>query len=233
MKKVIKICNLDCAACAAELQEELEALDGINEVSVDFVGQRVTFEHEGEESLSKAIKHISSFEEVKIVDGNAPQKKDRHLKELLSIAISAIFFIPALVLHLMGIQPWVAFGLFLASFAAAGWTVIWSVIRNIGRAFKDGFHPGVLLDENLLMLIAAVGAFAIRQDMEGAIVMLAPAGPEPVWQQVMQEVSAILVDRPALLDALRAGDRTDAVRLLETDLSRRFCYELSRPVPPG
>lgn len=172
MKKVIKICNLDCAACAAELQEELEALDGINEVSVDFVGQRVTIEHEGEESLSKAIKHISSFEEVKIVDGNAPQKKDRHLKELLSIAISAIFFIPALVLHLMGIQPWVAFGLFLASFAAAGWTVIWSVIRNIGRAFKDGFHPGVLLDENLLMLIAAVGAFAIRQDMEGAIVML-------------------------------------------------------------
>ena len=172
MKKVIKICNLDCAACAAELQEELEALDGINEVSVDFVGQRVTFEHEGEESLSKAIKHISSFEEVKIVDGNAPQKKDRHLKELLSIAISAIFFIPALVLHLMGIQPWVAFGLFLASFAAAGWTVVWSVIRNIGRAFKDGFHPGVLLDENLLMLIAAVGAFAIRQDMEGAIVML-------------------------------------------------------------
>lgn len=172
MKKVIKICNLDCAACAAELQEELEALDGINEVSVDFVGQRVTFEHEGEESLSKAIKHISSFEEVKIVDGNAPQKKERHLKELLSIAISAIFFIPALVLHLMGIQPWVAFGLFLASFAAAGWTVIWSVIRNIGRAFKDGFHPGVLLDENLLMLIAAVGAFAIRQDMEGAIVML-------------------------------------------------------------
>ena len=172
MKKVIKICNLDCAACAAELQEELEALDGIKEVSVDFVGQRVTFEHEGEESLSKAIKHISSFEEVKIVDGNAPQKKDRHLKELLSIAISAIFFIPALVLHLMGIQPWVAFGLFLASFAAAGWTVVWSVIRNIGRAFKDGFHPGVLLDENLLMLIAAVGAFAIRQDMEGAIVML-------------------------------------------------------------
>ncbi len=69
--------------------------------------------------------------------------------------------------------------------------------------------------------------------IEGAIVMLAPAGPEPVWQQVMQEVSAILVDRPALLDALRAGDRTDAVRLLETDLSRRFCYELSRPVPPG
>ena len=48
MKKVIKICNLDCAACAAELQEELSALEGIHDVSVDFVGQRVTLEHEGE-----------------------------------------------------------------------------------------------------------------------------------------------------------------------------------------
>lgn len=172
MKKVIKICNLDCAACAAELQEELESLDGIKEVSVDFVGQRVTLEHEGDAPLSEAIKHISSFEEVKMVDGNAPQKKELHLKELLCIAISALFFIPALVLHLMGIQPWVAFGLFLASFAAAGWSVVWNVVRNFPRAFKGGFHPGALLDENLLMLIAAVGAFAIRQDMEGAIVML-------------------------------------------------------------
>ena len=172
MKKVIKIRNLDCAACAAELQEELAGLEGVSEVSVDFVGQRVTLSHEGDQALERAIRHISSFEEVEIVDGNAPQKKERHLKELLSIAVSAAFFIPALVLHLIGGYDWIAFGLFLASFAAAGWSVVLSVGRNLVRAFRNGFHPGVLLDENLLMLIAAVGAFAIRQDMEGAIVML-------------------------------------------------------------
>lgn len=172
MKKVIKIRNLDCAACAAELQEELAGLEGVSEVSVDFVGQRVTLSHEGDQALERAIRHISSFEEVEIVDGNAPQEKERHLKELLSIAVSAAFFIPALVLHLIGGYDWIAFGLFLASFAAAGWSVVLSVGRNLVRAFRNGFHPGVLLDENLLMLIAAVGAFAIRQDMEGAIVML-------------------------------------------------------------
>ena len=172
MKKVIKICNLDCAACAAELQEELSALDGIHDVSVDFVGQRVTLEHEGEESLAAAIKHISSFEEVEIVDGNAPQKKERHIEEIVSIAVSAAFFLPALILHLLGGFEWVAFGLFLASFGAAGWSVVASVARNFIRAFRGGVHLGVLLDENLLMLIASVGAFATRQDMEGAIVML-------------------------------------------------------------
>ena len=172
MKKVIKICNLDCAACAAELQEELSALEGIHDVSVDFVGQRVTLEHEGEEPLAAAIKHISSFEEVEIVDGNAPQKKERHIEEIVSIAVSAAFFLPALILHLLGGFEWVAFGLFLASFGAAGWSVVASVARNFVRAFRNGVHLGVLLDENLLMLIASVGAFATRQDMEGAIVML-------------------------------------------------------------
>lgn len=172
MIKVIRICNLDCAACAAELQEELSALDGIHDVSVDFVGQRVTLEHEGEDALAAAIKHISSFEEVEIVDGNAPQKKERHIEEIVTIAVSAAFFLPALILHLLGGFEWVAFGLFLASFAAAGWSVVANVVRNFVRAFRGGVHLGVLLDENLLMLIASVGAFATRQDMEGAIVML-------------------------------------------------------------
>ena len=63
--------------------------------------------------------------------------------------------------------------------------------------------------------------------IEGAVVMLAPNSTEPVWQEVMQEVSALLIDRPALLEALRAGEQARAVALLETYLSRRFCRELS------
>lgn len=172
MKKVIKISNLDCAACAAELQEELEGVKGLSEVSVDFVGQRVSLSYEGEESLEKAIYTISHFEEVEIIDGNAPEKKERHLKEIISIAISLAFFIPALVLQLLEQNEWVVFGLYLAAFAAAGWSVLWSVCKNIPKAFKGGFHGGLLLDENLLMTVAAVGAFAIRESMEGAIVMI-------------------------------------------------------------
>ena len=74
MKRIIKIRNLDCAACAAELQEELAAIEGISEVSVDFVTQRVALCHEGEEPLKKAIYSITHFEEVEIADGSAPAK---------------------------------------------------------------------------------------------------------------------------------------------------------------
>ena len=52
--------------------------------------------------------------------------------------------------------------------------------------------------------------------------MLAPDGPEPVWQQVMQQVSAVLIDRPELVQALHAGDRAQAAALLETELGCRL-----------
>lgn len=172
MNKVIKIANLDCAACAAELQEELEEIAGISAPSVDFVGQRVNLQYESEEALQKAIDVISHFEEVEIVDQNAPKKKERHFKEILSIAISLAFFLPALVLQLLSYNEWISFGLYLAAFAAAGWSVVWTVITNFPKMFRGGFHLGVLLDENLLMTVASVGAFAIRESMEGAIVMI-------------------------------------------------------------
>ena len=65
------------------------------------------------------------------------------------------------------------------------------------------------------------------REILGAVVMLAPDRPEPVWQRVMQEVSAVLIDRPALIESLRAGERDQAVRLLEADLSLRFRRELA------
>lgn len=173
MHKVIKIRNLDCAACAAELGEELQAIEGIEEAAVDFINQRVALTYLTQEAFSAAIDTISSFEEVEIIDENAPVKKESHAKELISIGVSAVFFVAALVIDLaFDLSNWISFGLYLAAFAAAGWSVFWEVCKNIPKAFKGGFHGGILLDENLLMLIAAVGAFALGQNSEGAIVML-------------------------------------------------------------
>ncbi len=173
MQKLIRIKNLDCAACAAELQEELERIGGTENVSVDFVTQRVKFEYDTQKTLEQAIHTISHFEEVEIIDGNAPRKKERHLKEIISIAVALAFFIPALVLELVNAgSEWIPFGLYLGAFAAAGWSVVWNACKNVVKAFKGGFHLSLLLDENLLMLIAAAGAFALRESMEGGIVMI-------------------------------------------------------------
>ena len=183
MKRVIKIRNLDCANCALELQDELKEIKGVEEAQVDFVTQRVSLvlsDEGAEETEQKARDIISHFEEVEIVEAGAPEKKERHIKEIVSLTISLAFFIPALVISFFhNINEWVSFGLYLASFAAAGWKVVWTVIQNVPKIFKGGFHLSVLLDENLLMTIAAAGAFAMKafpavedSSMEGAIVMI-------------------------------------------------------------
>ena len=224
MKKLVKIENLDCAACAAELEEELSAIKGLNEVSVDFVTQRVSYDYETDEANDMAVYTISHFEEVRIVDGNAPQKKEKRLKEIISIVISACFFLPAFVLSFFeSVNEWIGFGLYLASFAAAGWLVVWAAVRNLPKVFKNGFHPALLLDENLLMLVAAAGAFALRESMEGAIVMLlydigellqsvavASSRKSISSLAALKSVAAILIDgetqREVSADELKAGD---------------------------
>ena len=216
MHKVIRIKNLDCAACAAELSEELMGLEGVTLAAADFINQRVVLDYEGDETLKKCISLIAGFEEVEIIDGNAPQKKERHLTEIISIAVGAALFIPALVLRLLGIARWVSFSLFLASALAAGWGVLWKVARNLPRMFKGGFHPAVLLDENLLMTIAAIGAFAIGENMEGAAVML-------------------LYEIGELLQSIAVGSSRSAItRLmnLKSDTAIRLCGEGQEEVSP-
>ena len=68
MKKQLKLSGLDCAACAAELEREIAAIDGVTSVSVAFVTQQLTIEYENESALEKAVYTANHFEEVKVLD---------------------------------------------------------------------------------------------------------------------------------------------------------------------
>lgn len=60
MKKVLKLEGLDCANCAAELENRISKVDGVENVSVSFMMQRLTFEC-NEEILEKKLKEIKKI----------------------------------------------------------------------------------------------------------------------------------------------------------------------------
>lgn len=66
MNRTIKIEGLDCANCARELEEELEKIDGVNSVTVDFMAQKVLADCD-EKTLEKVIYCCNHFEEVKVI----------------------------------------------------------------------------------------------------------------------------------------------------------------------
>lgn len=58
MKKTIKLIDLDCANCAAKIENAVKKLDGVTSVTVSFMGQKMILEAPDEqfESVLKEAK---------------------------------------------------------------------------------------------------------------------------------------------------------------------------------
>lgn len=71
MKKTWELEDLDCANCAAKLEEAVNKISGVREAAVSFMSQKLTIEAEEndmERILSEAEKIIEQMgEEIKIV----------------------------------------------------------------------------------------------------------------------------------------------------------------------
>ena len=171
--KRIKIKNLCCANCGRELEEELNAIEGV-EATVDFMNMTVVLKAATPEAYDKAVYAITHFEDVEIDDGK-PDKKGivrGHLKEIIQIALSVIFFIPALVIDYAAsgdVWQYIDYALYALAFIPVAYPVIWSTVRNLAA--------GKIFDENFLMTVAAIGAiilgiFTGDGLMEGVAVML-------------------------------------------------------------
>ena len=48
MKKKFKLDEVDCANCAAKMEDAIRKIDGVKEVSVNFMTQKMTLEAEDE-----------------------------------------------------------------------------------------------------------------------------------------------------------------------------------------
>ena len=57
MKKVFKLKDLGCANCAAKMERELNKIDGVNNVTVNFITQKLTIDlaNDGYDNIMKVI----------------------------------------------------------------------------------------------------------------------------------------------------------------------------------
>lgn len=171
VKKEYIMKGLHCANCAAKIEKEIQDISGIQSASLDYVGKRLVLEYEneanGEKILDDVISVINRIERgIEIVEKKPVLKKDleedKKIKfEIYKLIGALIIFFIANLIKSDGITRLL---LFMAAYLLAGWEVIFSAIRNI---FK-----GQVFDENFLMTIATIGAFAIREYPEAAAVMI-------------------------------------------------------------
>ena len=65
MKKTYKLTDLDCANCAAKMENAIKKIDGVTEASVSFLTQKLTVEAEDgrfEEIMKQVVKACKKVE---------------------------------------------------------------------------------------------------------------------------------------------------------------------------
>ncbi|MGF7430081.1 heavy metal translocating P-type ATPase [Thermoanaerobacterium thermosaccharolyticum] len=168
-KKTFLLEGLDCAVCAAKIEDNVKKIDGICNANVDLINTKLTVELEDinkindiNKTIKKVVKdvepniHISDFES-KIVKSKDSRFKWK-IMQLLSAA--ALFILPVI----FKLPEYAKFSLFFISYIISGGEIIALSIKKILK--------GQLFDENFLMSISTIGAFAIGKYEEGVSVML-------------------------------------------------------------
>lgn len=65
MKKKFKMENLDCAHCAAKMEEGIKKIDGVNEVSISFMTQKLVIDADDarfDEIMKEVVEKVSKVE---------------------------------------------------------------------------------------------------------------------------------------------------------------------------
>ncbi len=164
--------GLSCAGCSSKIEAAIKALPEVESAALDFVGRRLTVNLRGTaylQAVEESIKEIvRQFEPSVVVKREAREAAAEHAvyeapdrSKYFFMAGGALLYFAVLLLQL---RPAVEVIIFLLSYLLIGGEVVVRAVRNLLR--------GQLFDENFLMTIATIGAFAIQEYPEAVAVML-------------------------------------------------------------
>ncbi len=165
MKTTLQTEGLHCASCAEKIEKEVRCIEGVRAAGLDFATGMLTIDAWGD---LKSITKVAT----EIIIKHEPSASVRQVGEK---AVAGAPFMAELVRFFAGISllllalfyplsPWGTMGLYIAAYLIIGAKVLLRAGRNIAK--------GQIFDENFLMCIATLGAFAIREYPEAVAVMI-------------------------------------------------------------
>lgn len=128
-------------------------------------------------------------------------------KKIIRLAASGVLFALGLILDKTVGLGYYSLLFYIPAYLIAGYDVLWRAVKNLVR--------GRALDENLLMMVATVGAFAVGDFPEGAAVMLfyqvGELFNDMAVEKSRRSISSVLSMRPDSACVLRADGTEETV----------------------
>lgn len=155
--------GLDCAACAKKVEDEIANTEGYEEVVVNFSTLKLTFKTDKPSPKKEITKLVQKLEpDVEVLeDGEENHDKEEHngndiARIVIGIAIYLIAIVGKFNTIVTSVLTIIAFVILLYKTAKKG--------------FKQLFKNKVL-DENMLIVVSAIGAYLVGKNSEGLMVI--------------------------------------------------------------
>ena len=180
--KIYLLENLGCAHCASKMEEQIADLDGISEATITFATKQLRVTAKNPDRYLDQIRKICTSIESEVVvkekdpkpktqtaasETHAAGKKETFSKEKIDticIIIGAILFVAGEIMEHKGFATTATLPVFVIAYLALGGVIVVKAAKNISH--------GQVFDENFLMSVATLAAFAINDSAEAVGVML-------------------------------------------------------------
>ena len=216
--------NLGCAHCASKMEEQIADLDGISEATITFATRQLRVTAKNPDRYLDQIRRIcTSIESEVIVKEKDPRPKaqaaisethaastkrtfSKEKIDTICIIIGAILFVAGEIMEHKGFSDTATLPVFVIAYLALGGMIVVKAAKNISH--------GQIFDENFLMSIATLAAFAINDSAEAVGVMLFYRIGELFEEKAVERSRGQIMDavdlRPEVVN-LVAGDDVQVI----------------------
>ena len=210
-QSVYRLQNLGCANCAAKMEHKINALPEVEAAVITFATKKLVVASDKQENLLPVLQKICASIESEVVvvpEETAAVKNEKksffteNKSDILAIGSGAVLFAAGIITEHIVSEPVVHAALFVAAYLILGLEIVWKAFKNLKN--------GRLFDENFLMSVATIAAFAIGDFAEAVGVMLFYRVGEFFEDVAVERSRSQIMDavdmRPEVVNLVRGGE---------------------------
>lgn len=228
-QKVYILENLGCANCAAKMERKIKELPEVEDAVITFATKQLKVASNHQEDLLPVLQEICASIESEVVVKQKEskvhkEKQDENQKAIIGILAGAVLFSVGMIFE--DSYPTVTSIGFVIAYLILGGKIVLQAAKNLKK--------GHVFDENFLMSIATLAAFAIGDFAEAVGVMLFYRCGELFEDIAVEKSRGQIMDavdmRPEVVNLLH-GDEVEVIPAEEAQIGDVLLVRVGDRIP--
>jgi Zn2+/Cd2+-exporting ATPase len=157
-----KLKGHNCESCAERLEHRVESIPGVRKAIASFVGGRISVHFDPGFTNRKQLEKLVNDSGVKVESKDAQLSSFSDKMEIILTVIAGISLFSGFIAHHLHLSPWISNSLYLIAYITGGYFGVISGFQSLMER---------VIDVDLLMVLAALGAAYVGAPFEGGMLL--------------------------------------------------------------